>query len=78
MCNKSYMAGIISPTNPDWYRVDVSKNLCATKVTLVFFVVTPLPGKGTSMYYVSTKGGGRGSAKCLHLLMGREQEVRLM
>ena len=27
--------------------------------------------KGTSMYYVSTKGGGRGSAKCLHLLTAR-------
>ena len=26
--------------------------------------------KGTSMYYVSTKGGGRGSSKCLRLLMG--------
>ena len=26
--------------------------------------------KGTSMYYVSTKGGGRGSAKCLRLLTG--------
>ena len=25
---------------------------------------------GTSMYYVSTKGGGRGSAKCLCLLTG--------
>ena len=23
---------------------------------------------GTSMYYVSTKGGGRGSAKCLRLM----------
>ena len=26
--------------------------------------------KGTSMYYVITKGGGRGSAKCLCLLTG--------
>ena len=26
--------------------------------------------RGTSMYYVSTKGGGRGSAKCLRLLTG--------
>ena len=25
-------------------------------------------GKGTSMYYVITKGGGMGSAKCLRLL----------
>ena len=26
--------------------------------------------RGTSMYYVSTKGGGMGSAKCLRLLTG--------
>ena len=30
----------------------------------------PVAHKGTSMYYVSTKGGGRGSAKCLHLHTG--------
>ena len=29
-------------------------------------------GKGTSMYYVSKEGGGRGSAKCLLLLTWEE------
>ena len=32
--------------------------------------------QGTSMYYVSTKGGGRGSAKCLLLLTWGEGGLR--
>ena len=32
--------------------------------------------KGTSMYYVSKKGGGRGSAKCLLLLTWGEGGLR--
>ena len=36
----------------------------------------PLSSKGTSMYYVSTKGGGRGSAKCLLLLMWEEGGIK--
>ena len=34
------------------------------------------PAKGTSMYYVSKKGGGRGSAKCLLLLTWGEGGLR--
>ena len=35
-----------------------------------------LYGWGTSMYYVSTRGGGRGSAKCLLLLTWGEGGVK--
>ena len=33
------------------------------------FISTLFTFRGTSMYYVSTKGGGGGPAKCLLLLM---------
>ena len=38
-------------------------------ISEIAFLLQPdtVPAKGTSMYYVSTKGGGRGSAKSLHL-----------
>ena len=39
-------------------------------------VSEPESNKGTSMYYVSKKGGGRGSAKCLLLLTWGEGGLR--
>ena len=39
--------------------------------------ISRLMHKGTSMYYVSIKGGGRGSAKCLRLLTCKNNEGKL-
>ena len=44
-------------------RIMLNVELCGVYIS--FFL-----HRGTSMYYVSTKGGGRGSAKCLRLLTG--------
>ena len=49
---------------------------CVFRPFLSYCIASINPTKGTSIYYVITKGGGRGSAKCLRLLTWGEGGLR--
>ena len=51
-----------------YFKILAKKRHGIVKLNIKYNILEKTISLGTSMYYVSTKGGGRGSAKCLRLL----------